>query len=423
MAEKKNKWLVVLLSLLILFCLFLFLYYISAKSATVGGQVMSSLTNNVSDEVPDKVNIKADVSLEKNVVYVKQEIAFNKIQNSFLCYVPSTNYSKTIVKQISSDKGISEFNINGSNLYIKMSSPQNKVYIEYEITLEEGKDTSSYSEDKILLTNFLITAGVKNGNDYFRTYTSSIGDPFLYDMSNYDITVKAHSNYTAYGEGKTAESVNEGYKYARFIANNHRDFSLVIAKSASVITEKYKDINITYIDSYDSKAYVQNALAFAELEFCKYPYKDLVVASVDMKNSGMEFSGMVFINQSSFQNLSSHKALIYHEIFHQWFYGIIGTNQLEEPFLDEGLVTFFSAYLTNDLGKYGSCNKEFLHMKLSDYSDKTQYFNIAYANSAKYINELYNEFGENEFFVRMKKLFDEKSFQMVSYNQFTGYFK
>jgi len=420
---KKNKCLIILLSILILSGFLLFLYYISAKSASMDGQAISSLANEMTDAVPDKVNIKADVSLQKNVVDVKQEISFNQIQDSFLCYVPSTNYAKTIIKKISSDEGINGFNINGSNLYIKMSSPQHKVYIDYEITLEESQNTLAYHANKVLLTNFLITAAVKNGNNYSRTYTSSIGDPFLYDMSNYDITVKTNSDYTAYGEGKTSESTAAGNKYAKFVADNHRDFSFIVAKSASVMTEKYKDINITYIDSYDSKAYVQNAISFAELQFCKYPYKDLIVASTDMNNSGMEFSGMVFINQDSFKNLTSHKELIYHEIFHQWFYGVIGTNQLEEPFLDEGLVSFFAAYLTNNLGKYGACHKEFVNMKLSDYSNKKQYFNNAYTNSACYINSLYHDFGETEFFRRMKKLFDEKSFQLVSYDQFMGYFK
>lgn len=136
----------------------------------------------------------------------------------------------------------------------------------------------------------------------------------------------------------------------------------------------------------------------------------------------MEFSGMIFINQNAFKDLSSLKPLIYHEVFHMWFYGVIGVNQLSEPYLDEGLVTFFAAYLTNSLGKYTPYDDKFFKMQLSDYSNKAQYMNFAYTNASKFIHKLYLDFGEDEFFKRIKKMFDERSFELVNFNQFINYF-
>ncbi len=77
-----------------------------------------------------------------------------------------------------------------------------------------------------------------------------------------------------------------------------------------------------------------------------YPYDHLVVAQSVHKNA-MEYPQMViiptsqksfnFINPDRFKNFES---VVAHEVAHQWFYGMIANNEMDDYWLDEGFATF-----------------------------------------------------------------------------------
>jgi hypothetical protein len=56
---------------------------------------------------------------------------------------------------------------------------------------------------------------------------------------------------------------------------------------------------------------------------------------------GMEYPELVFVVDDS--------ASVAHEIAHQWFYGLVGTDQWREPWLDEGFATFAQRRLAGTL--------------------------------------------------------------------------
>lgn len=67
-----------------------------------------------------------------------------------------------------------------------------------------------------------------------------------------------------------------------------------------------------------------------------YPYDRFVVARSSRSVSGNEYSGIVFLGSS---RLGSTYA-ISHEVSHQWFYGLVGNDQLQAPWLDEGFAEY-----------------------------------------------------------------------------------
>jgi hypothetical protein len=67
-----------------------------------------------------------------------------------------------------------------------------------------------------------------------------------------------------------------------------------------------------------------------------YPYDRFVVASSTRSVSGNEYSGIVFIGAS---RLGSAYA-VSHEVAHQWFYALVGNDQLQAPWLDEGFAEY-----------------------------------------------------------------------------------
>jgi hypothetical protein len=90
--------------------------------------------------------------------------------------------------------------------------------------------------------------------------------------------------------------------------------------------------------------HVAQGLRVYNEKFGRYPYRDLVVSCC----VGMEWPGLIFTIDD---NKGRHGLyVIYHELAHQWFYGMVGNDQFGEPWLDEGFATYADNYASAVLG-------------------------------------------------------------------------
>ena len=84
------------------------------------------------------------------------------------------------------------------------------------------------------------------------------------------------------------------------------------------------------------------ALQFYYQTYGPYPYKQLTVADTYIRAGGIEYPNIVFINTgiSPEFRLNYFKAVVVHEMAHNWFYGLLANNQTEEEWMDEGFTSF-----------------------------------------------------------------------------------
>jgi len=293
-----------------------------------------------------------------------------------------------------------------TNLRVDCLNAKEKIYIEYVITPGSARETLSYSNTTILLTNFLITPAVYNGTEPALTYSSNIGDPYLYDINDYHVTITAHNSFQIFAPGKNSEKVVGEKKTSIFEVKQLRDFPAVLFIKPQIATVQHGSTLIYFINAEASKEHVIKALNFGENMIGPYQYSELFVVSAQIPLKGMEFSNMVFISDNCFSNSETLRRVVYHEVLHQWFYGIIGTNQLEEPFLDEGMVTYLTSLLTGD-GLEDTYNTQFSLRTLKDYTTKQTYNNLAYYNSATYFKKLHLRMGDN-FPSLLKRVYNER---------------
>ncbi len=76
-----------------------------------------------------------------------------------------------------------------------------------------------------------------------------------------------------------------------------------------------------------------------------FPYDDLWVVVLSSQTSGIEFPGAI---QFGDVDPDDRRGLVTHELAHMWFYGLVGNDQGEHPWLDESFATFAQAVADDD---------------------------------------------------------------------------
>jgi hypothetical protein len=100
------------------------------------------------------------------------------------------------------------------------------------------------------------------------------------------------------------------------------------------------------------------ALAAYSRWFGPYPYADFTIAESYFGWNGNECGTLVMVDARIFGMPHLARAfvdsLVSHEVCHQWWYNVVGTNGWCETWMDEGLATYFAHRLCNQ--KYGKNN-------------------------------------------------------------------
>lgn len=91
-----------------------------------------------------------------------------------------------------------------------------------------------------------------------------------------------------------------------------------------------------------STSYIKDAVRHYSQWIGQYPYP--VVQAVEgpenLSSGGMEYP-MITLITSPDATEEALDAVITHEVGHNWFYGIIGSNERDHPWMDEGINTYF----------------------------------------------------------------------------------
>ncbi len=164
-----------------------------------------------------------------------------------------------------------------------------------------------------------------------------------------------------------------------------------------------------------------DALESLGARFGPYPYTEFDVVSTPMQALGIEYPGLVGIGlalydpEAEVSGLSSQvmlESVVAHEAAHQWFYNMVGNDQVEEPWLDEALVQYATGLYYADV--YGEAAAESYRESWTDRWDRveraelpiglpsgdyerTEYSPIVYGRGPIFVSALADEIGQDVF--------------------------
>ena len=170
-------------------------------------------------------------------------------------------------------------------------------------------------------------------------------DPLYAETAFFLVRVRAPSTQTlvASGGAVTRELVGEAQEVV-FAAGPVRDFYLV---SGDYVEQRLSVGELTIYSyapadleegAWRGLQYARDAVQTFEDEFGPYPYRELDIVAVPVLAGGIEFPGIFNVaNEYYTQPGGFFETIVVHETAHQWFFGLVGNNQLTEPWLDEAL--------------------------------------------------------------------------------------
>lgn len=323
--------------------------------------------------------------------------------------------------------------------------PQESVLIEleYVVNLANINHRLGYGNNAINFGNFFPIACVYD-DGFVKNKFASNGDPFFSDVSNFEVTITCSEDFVVASSGQQIETKTEsGKKITSCVAEKVRDFAFVLSKNFQVLTQNVDDIEVKYYFYQDDNAaeHLQtavDALSTYQNLFGDYPYKQLSVVKTNFCFGGMEYPNLVMISD----NISDDETINYviaHEIAHQWWYGVVGSNEFEQPWVDEGLTEFSTALFFEENPKYGleydtimenatNTYKNFVRIfsdiygeldesmnrNLHEYPTEPEYVNCTYTKGMLLFDSLRQSMSDRKFFGCLKDYYKNFSLQNSS---------
>ena len=197
---------------------------------------------------------------------------------------------------------------------------------------------------------------------------------FYADYGNFDVKMTVPADYTvgATGEEQGAPVEKDGKKTYHFVQGDVHDFAWMADNRVGKPVEgtytgpgsPTVKVKVLYPPEYESNAApvlqaTLDSLAYFSKTLGPYPYKT-VTAIIPPYNAdeagGMEYP--TFFTASSYSNLKPDTLQSYgldfvtiHEFGHGYFYGILGSNEFEEPMLDEGFNEYWNSRMLRERGQ------------------------------------------------------------------------
>jgi hypothetical protein len=205
---------------------------------------------------------------------------------------------------------------------------------------------------------------------------------FYSNHSVYDVTITLPKEYIVGSGGMLMkESDADGnLKTLVYRAEDLVDFAWTAWPGYAVFTDEWKHIKITLLLPKFRVSQVQrqfkalkNALEYMDERIGPFPYPHLTFVDPPTKGSGaggMEYTTL-FTSASSFimpSSIHMPEMVTIHEFGHGYFMGILASNEFEEPWLDEGINTFWETRIMDHYYGENTGMVDLPYLKFSDAS-------------------------------------------------------
>jgi hypothetical protein len=289
-----------------------------------------------------------------------------------------------------------------------------------------GYDQFGLHHNVLTLPNFYPQIPAYDDHGWHITPGPGYGDTVFSDTALYQVNITAPAEEVVAASGVCSSAKDsppaQGFQTLHCVSGPMRDFMIAMSPDFDVKSDVVDGVKInSYSQKADDKGGAQALQAAVEAvksydrRFGPYPFNELDVVATPTTAGGIEYPGLVTIADRLYQDGGSMLDLVVaHEAAHQWWYSLVGDDQVNDPWLDEALAEFSSALFFRDrygdfgmnaLVKYwqmtydqvkGKPDDKRADLPVSAYSEN-QYGEIVYNKAPLFYYALYEALGDEKF--------------------------
>lgn len=238
------------------------------------------------------------------------------------------------------------------------------------------------------------------------------GDPFVTPVSpevRVAITTDQPLTIAATGEQVSVEGLT-----STFVARNVRDFAITASPAYETIAGEAGGTAVIVYHRAGAPARAmltaaREALQRLEALVGPYPYETFRVAQ-SAGGYGMEAPGLIWIPTGV--RSANLRYLVFHETAHQWFYGVVGGDQADEPFTDEATADFIARHALS-ARRASRCAEAPLDRPIYRYSSAC-YYEVVYIQGGNLLDDVRRRMGADAFWTALRAWIDDHRLAIAS---------
>lgn len=443
---------------------------------------------------PTEYNMNLTLDTKSHMIYGEQlveitnsynselkEIVFHLYPNSYLSYetmpiIGGMYFVDKIPEIQEEEKGwieIEEVHINNNEpkyttdnqiLKIILEKPikkgeKVKVKIKFKLKIPEGNHRLHHVNEEYSLTNWypILSIYDEKTNKWDKNPYHPIGESNYSDVSNYNVKLTIPKNMVVASTGNiTKEKIENESKTLEISAEKVRDFVIFMSPNYKIKSKEVDGIKISHyymVDKDFAEEKVIESIAdrilnevaktvkFMNTTVGKYPYDELKIAETYLAGGAMEYPQVIQMGRYyDLEDESEEYApftieAAVHETMHQWWYVGVGNNEFKEPFLDESLTVFMTAYyFEQEYGKYHENSVAYavrnyiypsttltLNSSVDEFKDWGNYGQVIYnGKGPAFFEDLRQRLGEEKFLEILQTYYERYLFKNATIDGLLG---
>jgi hypothetical protein len=320
------------------------------------------------------------------------------------------------------------------------------IHVEYDVTVPVGDapgyGTLEYQDGILVLSDFFPIIAVYGDGTWSLDLVPDYGDPLYAESSLFSVELTVPSELVVVTTGSTVEKRQnaDGTVTWVSVSGPTRTFMVAISErfQSSSLAVGFVRVNSYYLPEHqkageEALGYARDALRAYQQAFALYPFAEFDVVEAALIGGAMEYPGLIVISREHYEVGGEYlEFLIAHEVAHQWWYNVVGNDQINVPWLDESLTNFSTYYYY--LNAYGQDRAE---LALQNYVARSyeqlkragkdgvvnqpvaafepgEYGPIVYGKGALFFHALRQELGDETMLQVLQAYYEDRMYRLAT---------
>ena len=224
-------------------------------------------------------------------------------------------------------------------------------------SVERNYGVFAYFDDVLTLAHAYPMIAVYDDEGWNAEIPPQSGDVAYADASFFLVKITAPRDVTLVTSGYDIDRAEAGQFQTLYVASGPaRDFYLAASAEYEELVTTAGEVTISSYAPRGSEMGSRMALEVAaraleifSARYAPFPYTELDIVSTPTLALGIEYPGIIAITSDIYDVSEDPRgtlgdlyleSTVVHEVGHQWFYNLVGGDQLDDPWLDESLTQF-----------------------------------------------------------------------------------